>query len=59
MLREGTLARTAGLHPTKEGFRIRSNRGKVSVTEGPFTETDEWNLECEVRPLDGEEFCAG
>jgi hypothetical protein len=89
MLREGTLVRTAGLRPTKEGFRVRSNRGKVSVTEGPFTETkeviggyavleakskeeameltkrflaihgDEWNLECEVRPLDGEEFRAG
>jgi len=88
MKREGTLVRTAGLRPTKEGVRIRSNRGKVSVTEGPFTETkeviggyaileakstkeaieltkrflaihgDEWNLECEVRALDGEEFCA-
>ena len=88
-LRDGTLVRTAGLRPTKEGVRVRSNRGKVSVTEGPFTETkevlggyaiieakskeeaieltkrflaihgDEWNLECEVRPLDGEEFSAG
>lgn len=86
MTREGTLVRTAGLRPTKEGFRVRSNHGKVSVTEGPFTETkeviggyaileakskdhaleltrrflhihgDEWNLEAEVRPLDGEEF---
>lgn len=88
MVREGTLVRTAGLRPTREGVRVRSNRGKVSVTEGPFTETkeviggfaileakskehaieltrrflaihgDEWNLECEVRPFDGEEFCA-
>jgi len=88
MLREGKLVRTVGLRPTSEGFRIRYNRGKMAVTEGPFTETkevvggfaiieaeskqeaieltkrfltihgDEWNLECEVRALDGEEFCA-
>ena len=88
MTKEGTLIRTAGLKPTKEGFRVRSNRGQMSVTEGPFTETkeviggfaviearskaeaieltkrflaihgDEWNLECEVRPFDGEEFSA-
>jgi hypothetical protein len=66
--------------------RLRSNHGKLSMTEGPFTETkeviggyaileaksreeaieltkrflavhgDEWNVECEVRPLDGPEF---
>ena len=88
MTRDGTLIRTAGLKPTKEGVRVRSNRGKLSMTEGPFTETkeviggfavleardkkhaielterflaihgDEWNLECEVRPFDGEEFSA-
>ena len=86
MTRNGSLVRTAGLRPTKEGVRIRSNRGKLSRLDGPFTETkeviggyaileakdlkeaiklterflaihgDEWNLECEVRPLDGEEF---
>ena len=89
MIREGTLIRTAGLRPTKEGVRVRYNRGKVTMTEGPFTETkeviggfailearsldhaidltkrflavhgDEWNLECEVRPLDGGEFGPG
>ncbi|MNC96262.1 YCII-related domain protein [compost metagenome] len=67
---------------------MRSNYGKLSMTEGPFTETkeviggfavleaasmkeaieltrrflavhgDEWNVECEVRPFDGEEFSA-
>ena len=88
MTGKGVLIRTAGLRPTKEGFRMRSNRGKFSTTEGPFTETkeviggyaileaasmkeaieltrrflevhgDEWNVECEVRALDGEEFCA-
>ena len=88
MTRAGTLVSTAGLRPTKEGVRVRSRHGKLSVTAGPFTETkeviggyaileaksreeaveltkrflevhgDEWNLECEVRPLDGPEFGA-
>ena len=88
MIRNGSLVRTAGLRPTKEGVRVRSNRGQVSITDGPFIETteviggyaiieapsmadaialtkrflavhgDEWNLECEVRPLDGPEFGA-
>jgi hypothetical protein len=88
MTREGSLVSTAGLRPTSEGVRVRSRHGKLSTTEGPFTETkeviggyavleaksmaeaveltqrflrvhgDEWNLECEVRPLDGPEFGA-
>ena len=88
MLKEGTLVRTAGLRPTKEGFRVRSRHGKLSMTDGPFTESkeviggyavleakskehaieltnrflavhgDEWDLECEVRPLDGGEFAS-
>jgi hypothetical protein len=88
MIRDGSLVRTAGLRPTKEGVRVRSNHGKVSITDGPFAETNEviggyaileapsiteaialtkrflavhgaeWNLECEVRPLDGQEFGA-
>lgn len=82
----GILVRTAGLKPTKDGFRVRSRYGKLSTTDGPFTEAkeviggfailearskleameltkrfleihgDAWNLECEVRPLDGPEF---
>ena len=86
MIKDGSLIRTAGLRPTKEGVRIRYNRGKTSMTDGPFTESkemiggyaileaksmkeaieltnrflaihgDEWNLECEVRPIEGEEF---
>ena len=88
MIRAGTLISTAGLRPTKEGVRVRSRHGRLSTTEGPFTETkeviggyaileaqsmkeaielterflrvhgDEWDLECEVRPLDGPEFGA-
>ena len=67
-------------------MRLRWNRGKLSQTDGPFTEAkeviggyamleapsmkeaveltrrflaihgDEWNVECEVRALDGPEF---
>jgi len=89
MIREGTLVSTAGLRPTAEGVRVRSRRGKVSMTEGPFTETkeviggyavfeakdlaeairhtrrfldvhgDEWDIECEVRPLAGPEMGCG
>ena len=88
MTKDGTLVRTAGLLPTKDGVRVRSRRGKLSVTDGPFTETkeviggyivleatskehaielttrflaihgDEWDIECEVRPLAGPEFGA-
>jgi hypothetical protein len=88
MTRTGALVTTAGLRPTKEGVRLRSRHGKLSKTEGPFTETkeviggyaileaasmkeaielterflkahgDEWDVECEVRPLDGPEFGA-
>jgi hypothetical protein len=86
MMASGKLVRTAGLRPTKEGFRMRSRHGKLSQTDGPFTESkevvggyaileaasmaeaveitrrflqvhgDEWDVECEVRPLDGPEF---
>ncbi len=86
--REGWLVSTAGLRPTAEGKRMRWNRGKLTTTDGPFSETkeviggyavleapsmaaalelterflrihgDEWNLECEIRALDGPEFGA-
>jgi hypothetical protein len=86
--REGWLVSTAGLRPTAEGKRLRWNRGKLSTTDGPFTETkeviggyavleapsmaaaeeltkrflrvhgDEWNVECEIRAMDGPDFGA-
>ena len=86
MTRDGSLVRTAGLRPTKEGVRVRSRHGKLTTTAGPFTESNEviggyaileapslqeaialterflrihgpeWDLECEVRPLDGPEL---
>ena len=41
MIHDGSLVRTAGLRPTREGVRVRSNHGKVSITDGPFSETKE------------------
>ena len=88
MTRKGVLISTAGLRPTAEGARVRLCGGKLSTTDGPFTETkeviggyaileaksmkeaieltkrflqihgDEWDIECEVRQLDGPEFGA-
>ena len=82
----GSLIRTAGLRPTSEGKRVRLRRGKLTTTDGPFTEAkdviggyamleapsmeeavaltkrflevhgDEWDIECEVRQLDGPEI---
>ena len=38
----GQLVTTAGLRPTSEGVRVRLRRGgKLSVVDGPFTETKE------------------
>ena len=87
LTRTGQLVSTAGLRPTSEGVRVRLHRGgKLSVMDGPFTETKEviggyaileaqskaeaveltrrflkvhgadWDVECEVRQLDGPEF---
>jgi hypothetical protein len=41
MTRAGVLLGTAGLRPTTEGVRVRLSRGKLSVVDGPFTETKE------------------
>ena len=81
MTKSGALVSTAGLTGTREGKRLRWNRGALSVTDGPFAESkevvggyaileassmkeaveltkrflavhgDEWNVECELRPL--------
>ena len=39
--KSGVLKDTAGLKPTREGFRIRSNKNRLTVTDGPFTEGKE------------------
>lgn len=41
MMRDGTLIDTAGLRPTAEGKRVRLRGGRLSVTDGPFTEAKE------------------
>ena len=41
-LKAGTLVDTGGLLPTKDGFRVRLDKnGKISVTDGPFSESKE------------------
>jgi hypothetical protein len=37
----GVLVATDGLQPTSKGKRVRLSGGKVTVTDGPFTETKE------------------
>ena len=39
--RSGRLVDTAGLKPTSEGTRIRSKDGRLTFTDGPFTEAKE------------------
>jgi hypothetical protein len=41
MTQSGALVDTAGLRPTAEGVRVRLSGGKLSVTDGPFTEAKE------------------
>jgi hypothetical protein len=40
-LKDGTLVETGGLLPSKDGLRIRLSNGKITVTDGPFSETKE------------------
>jgi len=41
MVKAGIMLDGAGLKPTSQGARIRFERGKRSVIDGPFTETKE------------------
>jgi hypothetical protein len=40
-IKAGTMLGSGGLGPTGLGARVRLSGGKVSVTDGPFTETKE------------------
>lgn len=40
-LTSGAILDTAGLKPTKDGFRVRLDGGRLLATDGPFTETKE------------------
>src|ERR1700730_16165673 len=41
MAKSGVLLATDGLQPSSKGARVRLSGGKLSVTDGPFTETKE------------------
>lgn len=40
-LKSGVLIDTGGLQPTSKAARVRLSRGKLTVTDGPFTEAKE------------------
>jgi hypothetical protein len=41
MAKAGVLVGLDGLHPSSKGARVHFSRGKVTMTDGPFTETKE------------------
>ena len=41
MVKAGVLLESGGLLPGTRGARVRASGGKLSVTDGPFTETKE------------------
>lgn len=40
-LKNGTLVDTGGLRPSKDGVRVRLANGRITVKDGPFTESKE------------------
>src|SRR5947207_13689997 len=40
-MKNGSIIDTAGLQPTAKGKRVRLSGGKLTVIDGPFTETKE------------------
>jgi hypothetical protein len=40
-MRDGVLVDTGGLRPTSEASRVRLAGGKITVTDGPFSESKE------------------
>ena len=39
--KEGALVDTGGLAPSRDGFRMRLANGKLTTTDGPFSESKE------------------
>jgi hypothetical protein len=39
--KDGSLVDTGGLLPSKDGLRVRLEGGKMTVTDGPFSESKE------------------
>ena len=40
-MKDGTVVDTGGLLPSKDGLRVRVANGKLTVTDGPFSESKE------------------
>src|SRR4030081_554444 len=58
-VKAGTMIGTGGLAPTAQGARVRLSGGKVTVTDGPFTEAKEviggyaqFELECRKEAIE-------
>jgi hypothetical protein len=41
LMKAGVLLATDGLQPSSKGSRVKFSGGKITVTDGPFTETKE------------------
>jgi hypothetical protein len=41
VMQAGVLLATDGLHPSSKGKRVKLTNGKVTITDGPFTESKE------------------
>jgi len=41
LMKAGVMLQGEGLQPSSKGFRVRTNSGKPTVIDGPFTETKE------------------
>jgi hypothetical protein len=41
LVKAGVMLAGEGLHPSSKGARVKSSKGKLTVTDGPFTETKE------------------
>jgi hypothetical protein len=41
LVKAGVMLAGEGLHPSSKGARVKSTKGKITVTDGPFTETKE------------------
>jgi Glycosyl hydrolase family 92/YCII-related domain len=54
-LKDGVLVDTGGLLPSKDGVRVRLANGKITVMDGPFTESKEviggWAIAMGFYPL--------
>jgi hypothetical protein len=41
LVKAGVMLAGEGLHPSSKGARVKSSKGKITVTDGPFTEAKE------------------